>query len=209
MQLYLASSLETTGNHIANKIRLQGETLKVAFIYTAGEIEKDQAWIDDDRKGLTAAGVEIFNYTITGKKPAEIGRDLVGFNWIHVNGGNSFYFLFQAQQSGFDRFICRQVTNGVVYSGSSAGSYLAGPDIAVMQLLDHNPYAKQLKNTRGFGFVDFLTFPHWGSPIFRDDYFSQRLQLAYTKGHKIILLNDDQYVEVIDDNYKIIDITKD
>lgn len=173
MQLYLASSIDKTANHIANKIFLQGRTLKAikaAFIFTAGEVEADKTWID---------------------------------------GGNSFYLLVQAQKSGFDRFIKNQVSKGVIYTGSSAGSYLTSPDISIARLIDHNSYVDQLKNTHGFNLVDFIVFPHWGSDNFKTEYLNERMKLAYQTGYKIILLNDDQYVEVTDNNYKIIDITKD
>ena len=107
-QLYLASSIESTAGHIAKKISLQGFTLKAlkaAFIYTAGEIEDDQRWIDADRDGFKNAGITTFDYTITGKTLKDLERDLGNCDLIHVNGGNTYYLLLQAKKSGFDKFI--------------------------------------------------------------------------------------------------------
>lgn len=212
MQLYLASSIESSADHIAHRLSLQGlslKALKTAFIYTGGEVEEDKTWIDADRNGLNQTGINTFDYTITNKTPADLEKDLGNCDLIHVNGGNSFYLLLQSQKSGFDKFIVNQVRKGVIYTGSSAGSYITSPDIAIARLIDHNPYVQQLKNTQGFNLVDFIVFPHWGSDNFKTEYLNERLQLAYQTGYKIILLNDNQYVEVSDGNYKIIDITKD
>ena len=211
-QLYLASSIESTAGHIAKKISLQGFTLKAlkaAFIYTAGEIEDDQRWIDADRDGFKNAGITTFDYTITGKTLKDLERDLGNCDLIHVNGGNTYYLLLQAKKSGFDKFIKKQVDKGTFYTGSSAGSMIAGPDIAITWRPENQPYVKDLPDTLGFNLVDFTIFPHWGSSRFKKIFFSYRLRNAYKKGNKIILLNDDQYVEVIDGNYKIVDITKD
>lgn len=205
VKLYLASSIADSGRHIAKKIKPK----KAAFIFTAGELEKDKRWIDEDRNGFNKAGIKTFDYTLTGKTGKDLERDLGGCDLIHVNGGNTFYLLLQAKKSGFDKFIKRQVNKGVIYTGSSAGSMIAAPDIAITKRLENRTYAKFLPDTRGFNLVDFVIFPHWGSPLFKDIFFSQRLRQSYKKGYKIILLNDNQYVEVTDGNYKIIDISKD
>ncbi len=204
-QLFLASSIADSGPHLAKKIKSK----KAAFIFTAGEVERDKSWIDKDRSGLKKAGIKTFDYTITGKTIRDIERDLGGCDLIHVNGGNTFYLLLQAKKSGFDKFIKKQVNKGVIYTGSSAGSMIAGPDIAITWRPENQPYAQSLPDTRGFNLVDFTIFPHWGNSKFKKIFFSYRLKNAYKKGNKIILLNDDQYVEVVNNNYKIVDVTKD
>ncbi|OGD57379.1 hypothetical protein A3I57_02080 [Candidatus Beckwithbacteria bacterium RIFCSPLOWO2_02_FULL_47_23] len=211
-QLYLASSIESSAGHIAKRISLRGvslQVLKAAFIYTAGEIEDDKRWIDADRDGFKQAGITIFDYTITGKTAKDLERDLGDCDLIHVNGGNAFYLLLQAKKSGFDKFIKKHINKGVIYTGSSAGSMIAGPDIAITWRPENQPYAEALPDTRGLNLVDLVIFPHWGSSRFKKIFFSYRLKNAYKKGHKIILLNDDQYVAVTDGNYKIVDVTKD
>ncbi len=211
--LFLASSIENkaVAKDIAGKINLQGlslKALKAAFIPTAGEVEDDKSWIDDERKSLNQAGINTFDYTLTGKTPTDLERDLGNCDLIHVNGGNSFYLLLQAKKSGFDQFIRKQVDKGVIYTGSSAGSIIASPDIDISRKLETKVYEKELPDTRGFNLVDFIILPHWGSPIFKDLYLNQRLETAYKKGNKIILLNDDQYVEVKDGHYQIVDVNK-
>lgn len=203
----MASSIDQSAQHIAGKIGKTLKNIKAAFITTAGEPEKEKNWIAKDRNSLNQAGITTFDYTITGKTPIELEHDLSACDLIHVNGGNTFYLLLQAKKSGFDKFIKKQVDKGVVYTGSSAGSMIACPDIAVTWRPENEPFEKDLADTHGFNLVDLTIFPHWGNSSFKKIFFNYRLKNAYKKGAKIILLNDDQYVEVIDGNYRIVDIT--
>ena len=159
-QLFLASSIESSAWNIAKKIKVK----KAVFIPTAGDPEKEKDWIDNDRNGLNQAGIKTFDYTITGKTPQDLERDLGDCDLIHVNGGNTFYLMIQAKKSGFDKFVQKQVNQGVIYTGSSAGSICAGPDIDISRKLETKVYEKELTDTKSFNLVDFVILPHWGSP---------------------------------------------
>ncbi len=136
-------------------------------------------------------------------------NDLKDVDVIYVSGGNTFYLLEKIKESHFDKVVKDYVKKGKIYIGTSAGSIVAGPDIYPVYYLDAAKEAKKLKNYKGMGLVDFTILPHWGSKHFRKRYLDQRLKHIYKIGYKLILLNDNQYVSIIDDNYKIIDITKD
>ncbi len=207
-RIFLSASINFTAKAIAKEIG-DVKKLKTAFINTAAEPKKekeDPSWLDDDRQGLVDAGFNLFDYTITGKSPKDIEKDLGGCDIIHVNGGNTFYLLLQAKKSGFDKFIKKFVEKGGLYIGSSAGSIIASPDIGVTRHLETKQYEQELENTKGFGLVDFLIFPHWGSEHFKERYLNHRLNIAYNNDNKIILLTDYQYVCVTGDTYKIVDI---
>ncbi len=208
MKLFLASSIDQTAGDIAKRIGKNPKKLKTAFINTAAEAEDQNnlGWLEDDRNGLVSGGFNLFDYTITGKTPAQIEKDLGGCDVIHVNGGNTFYLLLQARKSGFDKFIKSFVENGGIYIGSSAGSIVAAPDIGIRRKTKHEKFVPQLKDFKGFGLVDFIVFPHWANEEFKDDYLSKILIESYATSNKIILLTDTQYVLVEDDMYKIIDI---
>jgi len=214
-RIFLASSIDLTGKHIAQQItKITGknpESFKIAFITTASEPEKiknpdDMEWLVKDRKGLTDAGFNLFDYTITGKTSEQIESDLGDCDIIHVNGGNSYYLLLQSKRSGFDKFIKNYVDSGKIYIGSSAGSIIAAPDIKIAQKEKSKDFVKELENTKSFNLVNFIIFPHWASEDFEEDFFNQRLPTSYVTGNKIILLTDTQYVLIQDDMYKIIDI---
>jgi dipeptidase E len=207
-RLFLASSINFTGKDIAEKIGGDVTRLKTAFITTAAEGEGpgDMSWLDNDRKGLLDGGFDLFDYTLTDKTSEDIEKDLGDCDVIHVNGGNTFYLLVQARESGFDEFIKKFVDKGGIYIGSSAGSVIASPDIYITRKLETKIYEKELKSFEGFGLVDFIVLPHWASKVFRELYLNHRLDVAYVKGNKIILLTDSQYVLVEGDMYKIIGV---
>lgn len=207
-QMYLASEIDVVAKHIAKKIG-DVSKLKAAFIFTAGELEKDKTWIDLNRKGLKDAGFSTFDYTLTGKTAEQLEKDLADCDLIHVNGGNTFYLLLQMRKCGFVQFIKKQIAKGVIYMGSSAGSLVAAPDIAIASTIEGETYASQLGTFEGLGLVDFIAFPHWGTEDFKELYLNRRFEMAYKPENKIILLNDYQYVAVTEQKYEIIDIRKD
>jgi dipeptidase E len=205
-KLFLASSINCVAQDIAEKITNPAE-LKLAFINTAAEVEQgDREWLENDRQGLINAGFNLFDYTLTNKTFEQIAADLSDADIVHLNGGNTFYLLLQARKSGFDQWITQAVASGKIYSGSSAGAIICAPDIEITKLLEAKIYQDQLKNLNGFNLVDFITLPHWGSDFFKELYLNQRLKQAYNTEHKIILLNDNQYVQVEGDKYKIVDV---
>ena len=207
-RLFLASSIDCVASAIAKHIG-QASNLKTVFISTAAEVETgDKQWLKDDRQGLVKAGFDLFDYTLTGKNLQQLETDLAQVDVIHVNGGNSFYLLLQARISGFDRFVKTAVNQGKIYLGSSAGSIVASPDISIAKTIEAKAYEAELKTFEAFNLVDFIVLPHWGNKYFKDLYLNHRLDTAYKKGNKLILLNDDQYVAVKDDWYQIVDVSK-
>ena len=208
-KLYLASSIDVTAGAIAEDIGGDPKKLKLAFISTAAESEKDnKEWLKNDRNGLVKAGFDLSDYTITNKTPQKIDNDLRNADIIHVNGGNTFYLLLQARKSGFDKWIKKAVNNGKIYTGSSAGSIIASPNIEVLRILEAKIYKEKLKTYDSFGLVDFIVFPHWGSKDFKNSYLNHRVDFAYKPENKILLLNDRQFVKVENDMYKIVEVEK-
>lgn len=201
-RLFLASAIEYVAVDIARRLDTPG--MPMGYITTAAEVgEGDLGWLEAGRAALVEAGFDVFNYTITGKTEAEIRQELEGVGAVCLSGGNNFYLLAKIRESGFDRIAAEWVAGGRPYLGSSAGSIVAGPDLAITYLPEDAAYAAGLASYRGLGLVDFVVLPHWGSDYFRDVYLERRLAVAYTTGHKIIPLTDYQYVCVEDGQYRI------
>jgi len=209
--LFLASSVETTGpaigKEIENILGKKAKDIKLVFIPTAGMVEEEKGWIENDRSGLVEAGFEINDYDITDKTPKDIEKDLNMYDVIHVNGGDTFYLLIQARKSGFDKWIKEKVLSGEkIYTGSSAGSIACAPNTMDAEFFENYDYFKELKTYEGFGLVDFMIFPHWGSEDFKEKFLNHRIEVAYKADNKIILLNDWQYMKVEGDKYRIVDV---
>jgi len=208
--LFLSSEIDIVAKHIASQLPQPVNQLKTVFIPTAAEADiGDKQWLKTNRQGLVDAGFNLFDYTITNKTPKQITQDLKDVDVFHLNGGNMFYLLLQARKSGFDKFIKKAINQGKIYIGSSAGSIIAAPDIAVTRVFKNRPFKKELKNFKAFNLVNFVIFPHWGRDDFKKEYLTKRISYAYQEGNSIILLNDYQYVQVKGDRYKIVDTRKD
>ncbi len=208
-RLFLASSVSEVARDIAKTIGEKARGMRLAFIDTASEVEEgDKKWLRDDRAALVDSGFTVIDYTLTGKRAAEIRRDLANVQVVFLEGGNQFYLLQQIQRSGFAPLVRTLVKDGVIYIGSSAGSQVAGPDLYPTYRPEHIKKAPLLKGYQGLGLVDFVVFPHWGSEHFKDLYLSFRMAHAYTINHKIILLTDRQYIRAEENMYRIEEVTK-
>ncbi len=206
-RLFLTSSVNFVASDIAKKLNLNKGN-KLVFITTASEYKaRDLSWQDEDRNSLVQAGFDVFDYTIIGKKQKQLKEDLRGADYIYVSGGNTFYLLEKAQESGFIKIIRDLILKmGKIYIGTSAGSIIAGPDTYPAFRLDEVSKAPKIKGYKGFCLVDFTVLPHWGSDGFKDLYLNKRLNHAYNANNQLILLTDNQYIEVKDDWYRICEV---
>jgi len=204
-QLFLASEIDVVAKKIANDIGLKKvKRSKTAFIYTAAEKGKlSRPWFKNNRKGLVKAGFNLIDYTITGKTANQIEKDLKDADIIHVNGGNTSYLLFQSRKSGFDKYIKKAVANGKIYTSSSAGSIIAGPNISPLKWIDKINYKKELKDLKGYNLVNFTVLPHWTRKDWQKGYSSKNIKHALKSKQKIILLPDKNYLHVKNDWYKV------
>lgn len=206
MKLFLTSSVSEVGHDIPKYVDLSKGN-KLVFIDTAAEPEKggDMTWLYDDRKALVDAGFEVTDYTITGKKLAELKKYLPKFDYIYMSGGNTLHLLSESYKSGFINIIRKLVKGGKIYIGTSAGSIIAGP--LVPKYLYDDAKHKGIENKPTYNLVNFTVIPHWGSEYFRNDYLGKRMNEAYrTDSVPYVLLTDDQYLFVEDGSIKIIDL---
>jgi len=192
-RLYLTSEITYVANIIAKDIG-KPKNKKLAFINTASEFKGKRKWVTENRDSWKKAGFNVFDYTITGKSVNDFDRDLKDVEVIHVNGGNSFYLLLQSKKSGFDDWIKIQVGKGKIYTGSSGGSSVAGPNIEVKLKKESRQFLKDLEDFDGYGLVDFIVMPHWGNENFRELYRGERFDISYNSKYKLIYLTDWQYV---------------
>lgn len=205
-KLFLTSSANTVMDDIAKHFNKPVKGLKAVFIDTASESERgDLVWLDDDRDALVEQGFKVFDYTITGKTYEEVSEALKDIDVLFVAGGNTFYLLEQANKCNFKKVVDNLLKKDVAYIGSSAGSLLACPNIEAIKFLDDPNEAPELKSYDALNLVDFIMFPHWGHERFKERQLKS-VKSIYSENYKVILLRDNQYVSVEDDNYKIMEI---
>ena len=207
-RLYLTSSFNTVagkvGRDLVQDCKFNPKNKRAVFIDTAAEPEEgDKQWLKDDRKSLENLGFQVSDFTLTDKNYSEVEQVLDKTDVIFVSGGNTFYLLEKIQLTGTAELFNKQVNIGKIYIGSSAGSVVAGPDIAPVKRYDAESKAQKLHGYNGLGLVDFVVLPHWGSVDFKKVYMDFRLKDNYNSKNKLILLADNQYVAVKENRYSI------
>ena len=209
--LFLTSSIGTPG--VGESIRKKlGHTksLKTVFITTPVEGDSDQddlSWVEEERVGLRNNGFNIFDYSITGKKLSDIKYDLSDIEVLYIAGGNEFYLKEKSNESGFENFVKAFVDSGKIYIGTSCGSIIMGRNMSPLQKLSDLKTLSKPVDTSGFGIVEFTILPHWGSKEFTDRWLNnESFNLMYKSNTKLIALNNYEYVEVLGDKYRIVDV---
>lgn len=204
-QIFLASSTNTVIADIVKKLPNSPAFYNLAFISTAAEIyQGDHPWVTSDKIALEKFGFKLEEFSITGMSPNELEEKLKDKNGIFMSGGNQFYLLDQVIKTGFDQILKRKIEEGILYLGSSAGSMIMGTNIHLSTRMEDRSVAPDLKSD-GLGLVDLAILPHWGSDDLRDEY-SQGFETMYVENIKILPLSDKQYIHIIDNNYKIVQI---
>ncbi len=208
--LFLTSQVRSVAADIASK--LGGQIKKPAVYITTSFMYKDQStpeeWQVQNRTSLVTSGFDLTDYDISGKSYEEIERDLSKYAIMYVEGGNNAYLLQKAQQNNFGKYVTQRVGEGMIYIGTSAGSIIVGPDIISADRPGKTAKDYGLTDTAGFGLVDFVVMPHWGDPTKKSAYLDYKIPHSYKEDYPYILLRDNQYVEVKDDMYKIVDADK-
>jgi len=202
--LFLTSEVQYVARAIGSKV----DSVKKAnavYIVTAirDKVHSNLDWHHKCKANMESAGFRFTMYDLTDKSQNQIISELAKYDTMYVEGGNSFYLLQESQKSGFIPFVQRRVQEGMIYIGTSAGSVIAGPDIEPFRQDDRAALAPDLKGTQGYNLVNFIICPHWGQEKRRDLFNTYRLNHMYNEDHPFVVLNDHQYVEVVDDSFSI------
>lgn len=205
--LFLTSQITSVVGDIAQKL---GSQVKVPCVYitTSYKYKETPEWQPIHRASLVAAGFQLTDYDLAGKSEQEITTDLASYPIMYVEGGNVAYLLQQAQRNNFGAYVKQRVEEGMVYIASSAGSVIMGPDISANGRPGKMPADYGIIDPSGFNLVNFVVLPHWGALDKEEVYLIHKIPSSYREDHPYILLSNHQYVEVQDDWYQIINVTK-
>jgi dipeptidase E len=211
MKLYLTSKFHYVAEAIANKLN-DAQKEKVVFITTSFKYRKFQdselAWHYHNLDAMKKYGFKYEFYNIIGKLNSDIERDLAEYQTMYVEGGSAFFLMQESYKNNFREYVKKRLDSGMVYLSESAGSVCAGVDIAANSRPGKSLEDYDLPSSAGFGFVNFNILPHWGQPDKKDDYSAYKIPQSYKEHFPYILLTNNQYVEVEDDWYKIVDVTQ-
>lgn len=145
--------------------------------------------MDEDRENLTKHGFALTDFDLVGKTEDEV-RDAVDENdVIFVEGGNTFYLLKYARESGFDKVMREVKDSDKIYIGVSAGAYIA------TQTVEPTTWKRKketygITDLTGLGPVPFAIFPHYEEK-YKDLVETRKKELKYD----LVTIRDDEFVE--------------
>jgi dipeptidase E len=102
----------------------------VAFVVTPSIPLEDRAYVEGDHKRLEEFGLRVHPVDVGQRPFIEALHIIEGSDLIVVTGGDVFYLMSKARESGFDRLLAKRVEDGTPYVGMSAGAILVGPSLA-------------------------------------------------------------------------------
>jgi len=177
------------------------EDNKVAFVTTAAYGEsKNPTWMEKDRQLLYECGIRhIEDLDFKGKTQGNLELILSDKDIIFVNGGNTFYLLKWARESGFDKVLPSFLRRGGLYVGVSAGSYIACPTIEAATWKHQDRNRVWITDLTAFGLVQFLITAH-----FEEKYRVIVDQAAKSTKYPIVALTDRQAVLVRDGKVQVV-----
>ena len=119
MKLFLCSHFSSVGSLIKEEI----ENKKVAFIPTASLREGYTGYVGSARKLFKKLGAIVTEIDISTEAYSTIQSVFEEADVIYFTGGNSFFF-FRPAQNGTDGLPEKELANGKLMIGESAGAIM-------------------------------------------------------------------------------------
>ncbi|MDO8621571.1 MAG: Type 1 glutamine amidotransferase-like domain-containing protein [Candidatus Levybacteria bacterium] len=175
--------------------------ISVSYIITAAFGENGaKSWVNIAKEDVRKLGISnIEDLDIRGKTENELYSILSEKDVVLVNGGNTFYLLKYARESGFDQVVKQLINKGKIYIGVSAGSYLACPTIEQAHWKHQDRKDFGVKDLKGLNLVPFLITAH-----FNDNFREMVKEEIKVTRYPIVCLYDSQAVLVNDYLTKVV-----
>ena len=186
--LLISSGLEAIKDFVGRP----PETLRMVFIPTAGNPDKDVWWIDKDRDVLTHMGFRYTELDLASTPTERLTESLNDIDLIYIAGGYTYYLLEQIRNTGFDTVLAKFMERGGLYVGASAGALIAGPDIEPCSSLDDPKYGPSLTSTKGIGLIDIVPMPHYD--MSERSSAIEAIIAKYKDAYKVVPITDDEAI---------------
>ncbi len=203
MRTLLLTSSGTSSKQIVKEIKKilpkTSSQSKIAFITTTSKPNQNRSYIDRDIKVLQELGCQVVELDIEGKTEDELRMILSNVDAIFVEGGNTFYLLKQVKATGFDKVIKELINKGVIYIGSSAGSYIACPTIEMSTWKKPAKKRYGLTDLTALNLVPFLILAHY-KPEYKP-YIKEGIKKVK---YPVKIITDEQAILVKDDRVELV-----
>ena len=176
--------------------------MKMAYIITASKKVNDDSYIKIHKNEMDKQGFNYEEIDIADKTESDLRNFFKDKELIYVEGGNTFYLLKCVRESGFEKVVKELIEKGVIYIGSSAGSYIACPTIEIAsKSTTHNFDRCGITDYTAMNLVPFLIKAHY-DPANKKELDEKLKDVEYP----VKYLTDDQAILVLGDIIKTLEI---
>ena len=197
MKLFLCSHLSSVGSLIKEKI----DNKKVAFIPTASLHEGYTGYVGSARKLFKKLGASVTEIDISTEAYSTIQAVFEDADVIYFTGGNSFFLMDQLRKTETDELLKKELANGKLMIGESAGAIICAPTIQYIEQMDEKPEDYSQEDNEGLDLIDFYVLPHYLTAPFKK--ITERIMAEFSDLN-ICAINNHQAIIVNDEGSKVI-----
>ena len=197
MKLFLCSHFSSVGSMIKEEI----ENKKVAFIPTASLREGYTGYVGSARKLFKKLGAIVTEIDISTEAYSTIQSVFEEADVIYFTGGNSFFLMDQLRKTGTDGLLKKELANGKLMIGESAGAIICAPTIQYIEQMDEKPEDYSQEDNEGLDLIDFYVLPHYLTAPFKK--ITERIMAEFSDLN-ICAINNHQAIIVNDEGSKVI-----
>ena len=197
MKLFLCSHFSSVGSLIKEEI----DNKKVAFIPTASLHEGYTGYVGSARKLFKKLGASVTEIDISTEAYSTIQAVFENADVIYFTGGNSFFLMDQLRKTGTDELLKKELANGKLMIGESAGAIICAPTIQYIEQMDEKPEDYSQEDNEGLDLIDFYVLPHYLTAPFKK--ITERIMAEFSDLN-ICAINNHQAIIVNDEGSKVI-----
>ena len=197
MKLFLCSHFSSVGSLIKEEI----DNKKVAFIPTASLHEGYTGYVGSARKLFKKLGASVTEIDISTEAYSTIQAVFEDADVIYFTGGNSFVLMDQLRKTETDELLKKELANGKLMIGESAGAIICAPTIQYIEQMDEKPEDYSQEDKEGLDLIDFYVLPHYLTAPFKK--ITERIMAEFSDLN-ICAINNHQAIIVNDEGSKVI-----
>ena len=197
MNLFLCSHFSSVGSLIKEEI----DNKKVAFIPTASLHEGYTGYVGSARKLFKKLGASVTEIDISTEAYSTIQAVFEDADVIYFTGGNSFFLMDQLRKTETDELLKKELANGKLMIGESAGAIICAPTIQYIEQMDEKPEDYSQEDNEGLDLIDFYVLPHYLTAPFKK--ITERIMAEFSDLN-ICAINNHQAIIVNDEGSKVI-----
>ena len=145
-RMFLASECSVSGDKIKQVLDINNYS-NAAYIGNATDLDLDNSWTKANKEKFRSLGIELTEIDLREFDKSNIKDELVKYQAIYFEGGNTYYLLDLANKVGLTEIIHELVVDHkILYIGTSAGSIIAGPDVGSSKPIEDWDVVPELKD---------------------------------------------------------------